>query len=451
MLAWLVVGALAGIRSATWAETQELTKGQRTFVLAVSSDTYDFSHTLKLFVTAVHQSRIDGNFVILDVFKENLTESDLNVSVFPAVIYFHRGKSYASTKGKLESDVVLEFLGSHAINEIPHLTTESELQEFLDSAGMGIICAFANASDETLPLLSHSHQKHFMEINIAYCDPKLIGEEGFYVYRLVDDALVKVNGTLFGVDEKALEALLSEYTVPDVFKADTRLTSFLDREKAAFVDIVFDTGSNFYLTPAQIQFARAVKGYCGMNVTYETLSFHYVSKNRYGFPADVEEEQMRIIDMRGERPLKYMLDGELNLDNANKMCQGFKAGTLSPWWKSEPIPTNQTQQLDDVVALNVGSFVSTGFSAIGFYYADNQCLRHLVAAKLELEKRADLPLKFAEFSLANNDWPLADTSFANLPRLLIFKDGKLLTNEQVADTPEAVIDQILAQVTSQEL
>ena len=451
MLACLLLNAFAAIQSATWQETQEIIKENRSFVLAVSSDTYDFSYILKIFVNAVHQSQIDANFVILDVFKENLTASDLNVPSFPAVISYYRGKSFATSKGPLDVEVILDFLSSHAFEDIPRLETEEDLQSFLDTAAMGLICAFDNASDETLPLLSDIHQNHFREINIAYCNPRLVPEEGFYVYRFIDNGFVKVNGTLFNATEADFEELLSSYTVPDVFKHEVRLVSFLEHENTTFIDLVFDTGSNFYLTPSQLELSRAVKKYCGMNVSYETLNFHYVSKNRYGFPEVVEQEQMRIIDLASPRHLKYMLDGELNLENAKEMCDNFKKGTLAPWWKSEPIPTEQGDDLDSVVALNVGSFVESGFSVIGFYWADDGCLRHLVAAKGELQKRAQLPIKFAEYSLANNDWPLEELDFDRLPRLVIFKDGKVLTNEKVGDTPEAVIDQILTQVTSQEL
>lgn len=440
----------AAIQSATWEQTQKIIKGPRTFVLAISSDSYDFSDNLKMFVKAVHQSRIEGSFIILDTYKENLTPEDLGVLSFPAIIYYHGGKSYRSTRGDIDVESVMDFMSTRAIPEIPTLTTEQELQDFLNTAGMGVICAYENASEETLPILVDMHQDHFDEISVAWCDPKLIGKEGFYVYRHVDDTLAEVNVSLFGLPLEEAENALSAQSVPEIFKGDPQICQFMESETQAFIDIVFQTNSEFYLSPEQIRFAKTLKQECNMNVTYETFNFHFMSMYRYGFPEIVEKEEVRIIDVRTNRWMKYIMDGEMTIENAKAFCSAFKDGTARPYWKSAPVPT-EPEPLRNVVASNIGEFVAKGWSAIGFYHADDNCLDPMKAAAAELDSKGGNPYKLAEFALAANDWPLEETSFDFLPRLLIFKDGVMLENMQAGNTTEAVIDQLLQAYKPDEL
>ena len=134
------------------------------------------------------------------------------------------------------------------------------------------------------------------------------------------------------------------------------------------------------------------------------------------------------------------------------MCRDFKAGKLKAYWRSGPVVDDENStQLRNIVADNVAEFVSQGYSVLGFYFADDGCLRHLVAAREELKKKGKLPFRVGEYSLAANDWPLEETKLSNLPRLVIFRDGKILSNEKLSETPEAVVDQIFAQLDSKEL
>jgi hypothetical protein len=412
------------------------------FVLATTSDSYDYSSDLRDFTLAAHESCIDGIFRVLDVSIDGITADDLHVEALPAVLCVNSGRSLLSP---FTTDDIVTFFNQHSITPVPYLSIEEDLKLFLDSTGLGLLCSFKNASDETLPEVVKLFREHFNEFTLAYCDPALTGAEAFFLYRHSDNAMVEIERTLFGEPAEQIERILARYMVPDVAKADMRVVSNLERRSERFAFLAIDTQQNFYLSPAQLDLAREIQVRCGLKVLYELSMFVSLSAVRYGFPENVGNGQLRVVEFAGETQAKYLLNGDVTGDSAEQFCQRIKNGDEKRFWRSEPIPSASNGLVQKVVADNYVEFVEKGLSIIGLFWFDNACLRHFAAAAESIVKMG-YRVKIAQFGLARNDWPGPNTTLIELPRIIAFRDKELLSNVRSANTTEQVLQQLLEQL-----
>jgi hypothetical protein len=336
---------------------------------------------------------------------------------------------------------IITFFNHHSVAPVPYISTDEELQSFFDVAGFGLLCAFTNASDETLPQLATMHQDHFNEITIAYCDPGLTKREAFFVYRHTDNSLVELQRSLFDESIEEVERILSPYAIPDVIKADHRLAEMYSG-LVGFLALA--TEQEFYLRPQQLHLAKEIKARCGIPLFYELSMFPSLSSIRYGFPATVNSGQLRIIDFSDRERVKYLLDGPLTPESADDFCFNIKKGQVKRFWKSAPIPTRIDHIVQTFVADNILQEVREGVTVVALYWHDKECLRPFISAVVQIVK-AGYNFKAAEFGLAHNDWPGPNTTMVELPRLLTFRDGELLTNLRSGNTTELVMEQMLEQ------
>jgi hypothetical protein len=281
------------------------------------------------------------------------------------------------------------------ISRIPFLQTDEELQFFFDPSGFGLLSASENASDETLPAFAMMHEDHFNEITIAFCDPVLTGREGFFVYRFTDNALLKIHQSLYNLSSGQIEEVLAGYAVSDILKAEMAVVQYLERGSQTMAFLTFNTEGNFYLTADQIDLAKDIKARCQFSVLYETSIGVSLSEARYGFP-NASNEQMRIVQIVNDSILKYLMIETLNSDKAVEFCQAVTAGTVPQFYKSESVPTKKNETIEHLVADSVLEFISVGFSVVGIFHFDDECLRYLRGAKRELVKKGYTNVKVGE-------------------------------------------------------
>jgi hypothetical protein len=420
-------------------DIETLDRSQLIFLLATTSDSYEYSRHLSDFTLAAHRSCLNATFRIVDVAESG---ARLTLSFLPAVICVNSGRRLFPP---FSVDDIITFCGDHAIGATPFLRTEEELQEFFDTAGFGLLCSFRNASDETLPELVAMYQEHFNELTLAYCDPELTGAEAFFLYRHTDNALVEVQRTLFGEPADQVERILAQYAAPDVAKAEMSIVPHLERHSEGIVFLALETHDKFYLTPEQVDLAKEIQLRCGMRVLYELSMFTSLSAVRYGFPENVGNGQLRVVRFSGDTQKKYLFDREITGDQAGNFCSRVKNGEEELFWKSEPIPPEHDGIVQKVVADNILEYVKEGLSIVGLFWLDDAYLRFLVAAA-EQAVRKGYNLKIATFALARNDWPGPNTTLYALPRLVTFRDGELVSNVQSANTTELVLEQLIEQL-----
>jgi hypothetical protein len=81
------------------------------------------------------------------------------------------------------------------------------------------------------------------------------GEEDFCLHRFVEDALVPVRENFFGISAPEAEAVLSQYVVSDVAKADVPLFESLEDAVSRVAILNFDMKGAFYLGYGQLEIA----------------------------------------------------------------------------------------------------------------------------------------------------------------------------------------------------
>jgi hypothetical protein len=381
MLCFLVGCSACLVEQATLAALKKLNRSKQIFILAASSGRYDYANQQQTFAQAAHQSHIDAYFLVLDTFSESLTPEHLSVPIIPVVIAPKTGRWI---REPLTRAAMITFFNQHSGDVIPYIRAEDDLQFFFDTAGFGLVVAFRNASDETLPSLVSMYRDHFNEISIAYCDPDLTGREGFFVYRFNDMALEEVGQPLFGLAEEQVEQILSVYALPQIFKADVTVLPYLERIRQKIIFLALDTHGDFYLNPQQIDLAKSIKLQCGLTVVYETSMPGRLSSSRYGFPVGISRDELRVVDFETDPPSKYLMDEKLTTKNARKFCQAIKDGRAAKYYRSEPTPTIKSNVIEYLVADNVMDFVARGFSVVAVFQEDDSTLSPLVAAKQEL-------------------------------------------------------------------
>jgi hypothetical protein len=334
---------------------------------------------------------------------------------------------------------MLTFFNQHVIDRVPYITTEADLQHFFDIAGFGLLAAFRNASDDTLPALALMNEEHFNEITVAYCDPQLTSREAFFIFRFNDNALYDVPESLFGLRSDEIEAVLARYSVPEILKADMTVIPYFERGLAKLIFLAFNTRGSFYPGPDELMLAKEVKLRCGMTVLYETSVLPSVSATRYGFPS-VHGSELRLIDLEADPPAKYIMSQELTADNAGEFCQAVKEGRGTRYFRSEPLPAIQDSTIERVVADNVLAFVHKGFVALGIFDTDDASLAPLVAAGKRLVAKGVI---VGEFGLALNDWPGEPVVLREFPRLLLFNGGKIVANMELPGQADLVFSEVM--------
>jgi hypothetical protein len=436
LLLVLLSRCLCVVKKTTFADLTNVNTSRYTFVLFTSSDFYEYARHREAFVFAAQQSQIDANFLVLDMSTENLSLMDLKVPLVPVVLCRDSGRWIQSP---LTRETMLTFFNQHVIGRVPYITTEEDLQHFFDTAGFGLLAAFRNASDDTIPALALMNEEHFNEITVAYCDPQLTGREAFFIFRFNDNALFNVQGSLFGLRSDEIEGVLARYSVPEILKADMSVIPYLERGLVKLIFLVFDTRGAFYLGADQLVLAKEVKLRCDMTVLYETSLSPSVSATRYGFPS-VRGSELRLIDLEADPPAKYIMRQELTADNAGDFCQAVKEGRGARYFRSEPVPAIQDATIERVVGDNVLAFVQKGFVALGVFDTDDASLAPLVAAKKQLVAKG---VMIGEFGLAFNDWPGEPVVLRELPRLLLFNGGKIVANMKLPGQADLVFREVM--------
>jgi hypothetical protein len=415
-----------------------------TFLLVVSSRSYSYASTIEMFVRSIRQSLVSARFLYIDVYSENLTPKDLHIPSVPGLIYLPCHQFF---RGQMTESSLVAFFNECTASKIPYIRTSSELQLYFDTCAFGVLIAYANASDATLPAVAEIHRTHFNEISFAYCDPALTGTVNSFVYRFTDSTLVQIHKPLFNLSQPAVESLLLEYALPDFPKGDVDTLNFLQTRVSRLGVIVFNLNGGFYPSLEQIELGKQIAARCRIPVCYESLSLPLASSSLFQFPATAESEEFRIIDLSGSIIVKYRMIDKITIENMVAFYQKVQLGQVNRYLRSAPIPLAVNEEIDRVVALNALDYVGNGWAALGFYNRDDSSISGMIQAKPMVGTKC----KIGAFDLASNEWPGEPIVFAELPRLVLFKDGAVKLNEPLAASPKVVVARILQEVTDRDL
>ena len=212
----------------TFSKLQNTIKTGKHFILAISSDSYNYYPYVQVFVKSAHQIRSNDSFCILDVSVENVDAVMLNISSLPALISYENGNMLKYHVTVFDTEHVMGFFNSNSFPSIKYIENKSQLLEFQRKTTLGLICTIKNPSTFVANFFESFNKEHFNEVTVAFSDSSLFnGVEGFFVYRFLDHQVVPL-GDISSYSEEEIVEMIIENSVPLIHKLDSFYTQFFE-------------------------------------------------------------------------------------------------------------------------------------------------------------------------------------------------------------------------------
>ncbi|OHT04624.1 hypothetical protein TRFO_27833 [Tritrichomonas foetus] len=440
MFFFFISTILSSIEITTYDEVMNRMTRSPCFILAISPDTFNYVTVINTFRSVIRNLNTKQQFYIVHA-NEQLT-NQLNLTSLPALVPFYNTKQSKPFYGSFSYSSLYDFLGIHSASAIPYIDNKDDLEHFYLTSASGLIVVSDDPVDkigENNQVIVDFYYNHFNEISVAFASTKLFERPGYYIYRFLDDTLESLPDLTNCTLERLQEALFSAY--PKVTRFDARAANYYEGDKEIFGIFLFNMSDSIYLNKQQLDLVLEARKVAGFNMTYLNFDMNPVLNVRYGFDEN-PKESFFIIDSKDSLVKKYQIDGELNTQNVLNFCVEFKEGKARRFWKSGKIPDfNIFTNLTEITSSELVEFTQKPFSVLGICYSSDDSLKNMTIAAEKINKMAP-KIEFAKYSIAFNDWPIEETSFLHLPRVLIFQKGKLVENQQ-SSNPEIIVSNIM--------
>ena len=416
----------------------EMMKTGSTFLLALSSNDYEYPTYSRYFIRSAHHSTVEAQFAIVDTSSAENALDQLSIKQTPALIYVENGVVLRAQYRGFDDDFIGAFINSNFVAPIQTIQTEEELTSFYRSTAVGLIVAQKDATQEKYPELVKFYRDNFYDTAVVFANPELFEKEGFYLYRYLDSELVELPDLSTATPEQITNAL-NEESLPELSRINTFIAADYERSKQIFAILMLSM-DDFYLSQENLELAHAIKDKANINVTYTDIENSQFVGINYGLP-DSLDSTLAIIDASGQRVMKYMLPNELTIENALALIESVKQGTATPFWKSELEPIVAKGELQVITANTLTQIIKDKKDVlVGVYYSSTDPIEPYVNATREAVKDPK-NVVYGKFSVARNDWsgPIVGD---DLPFLVCFKAGKVTYAQKMAETEEEVSKQI---------
>lgn len=436
MLAFFLISTF--IHHLSFNETNEQVKEGISFVMVGNSSQYTYPIYTHNFIEAARESGMDAKFMILDVATDGFELTEFNIDNAPQLLCFFNGIIYFTANGRFDTSGILNFFYFHADFEIPSIETKEDLNHFYQTAPLGLLVAM-NITDEARNIIENLHTEHYNEISIAYCKPSLLPKEGYYLYRFLDGGL-EFLGDLTKLDFYEIQNVIVNSSVTDFHSIDIRLVQYMEARSQDFMMVSFP-GSRFYFNPEQLEIIRYAKEVCKMNITASFTSNARLPGYRYGIDMQGKNGGISIIHTDNSIPQfqfkhkKYFRNVVPTKEEIKDMCEKYHQGIEPPFFKSTKKHVSSDGFLE-LSSYSLSEFVNdTGYAVVGVYYSEPDSLRAVDQVMKKMEKSGKI--RYGRFAAADNDWPFAtNQQMSPMPRLILFKDGKFISNSLGSNNTE---------------
>ena len=172
---FLFVFQNAKIILSTYDEVCQVVKEKSCFVLAISSDSFNYYSIMTEFRAAARKSQSLMDFYILLVNTLNKKQiQELNCTTFPALIPYYIGKPSDKFYGPFSYGTIFQFINYHSTSQIPFIQTKEELDRFFVTSATGVLITVDSdsgverADEKEHPILSDFYYNHFNELSYSY-------------------------------------------------------------------------------------------------------------------------------------------------------------------------------------------------------------------------------------------------------------------------------------------
>ncbi|XP_020692561.1 protein disulfide isomerase-like 1-5 [Dendrobium catenatum] len=377
--------------------------------------------------TALKEMKSPVVMAKLDAERYTKAAKLLDIKGFPTILLFVNGSAKPYTGG-FTGDEILIWVRKKTGSPLIRLSSVIAAEKFLKKHQIHVIGFFESYEgieyDEFVKAATTDNEIQFVETNdvkvakVLY--PDIRSNKAFI-------GIVKTEPERYESFEEKIE--------------EENILNFVEVNKFALVTSLTELNSaRVYSSPIKLQvyFFAETDDSKPFILLLQDVARKYKSKIMFIYVDSSEESLAKplltLFGLDGKRPLvtafdnrvgsKYLMDSDITTQNLEEFCSGLLLGTLSPFFKSEPIP-NHSEIIEKVVGRTFDSSILDSAENVFLEVYTPWCI-DCEATSRQIEKLAkhfkgQENLKFARIDASLNEHPKLQID--NYPALLFYAAG----------------------------
>ncbi|XP_010503804.1 PREDICTED: protein disulfide isomerase-like 1-6 [Camelina sativa] len=380
---------------------------------------------LKEFGSSVLMAKIDGE-------RYSKVASQLEIKGFPTLLLFVNGSSQPYTGGFNSEEIVIWVQKKTGVRTIK-LDTVDKASGFMKKHHTFILGLFENSEassgcDEFVKAASLDNEIQFVETSSSDVAKLLFPE-------------LKTNNVFVGLVKTEAE----RYTAYDGPCQAEKILEFLNSNKFPLVTKLTESNTvRVYSSPVKLQvmvfsktddfenLAQSLEDIARKFISKLMLIYIDISNENLAMPFltlfGIEDAKKTIVAAFDNNNLKskFLLESDPSPSNIEEFCSGLAHGTVSPYYKSEPIPENQNSSVVAVVGRTFDELVLKSQENVILEVHTPWCVNCEALSK-QVEKlskhfKGFENLVFARIDASANEHPKLEVD--DYPTILLYKTGE---------------------------
>ncbi|KAI0524329.1 hypothetical protein KFK09_003695 [Dendrobium nobile] len=350
--------------------------------------------------TALKEMKSPVVMAKLDAERYTKAAKLLDIKGFPTIILFVNGSAKPYTGG-FTGDEILIWVRKKTGSPLIRLSSVTAAEKFLKKHQINVIGFFESYEgieyDEFVKAATTDNEIQFVETDDVKVAKVLYPD-------------IRSNNAFIGIVKSEPE----RYESFEEKIEEENILNFVELNKFALVTSLTELNSaRVYSSPIKLQ-----------------IMFIHVDSSE----ESLAKPLLTLFGLDGKRPLvtafdnrigsKYLMDSDITTKNLEEFCSGLLHGTLSPFFKSEPIP-NQSEIIEKVVGRTFDSSILESAENVFLEVYTPWCI-DCEATSRQIEKlakhfRGQENVKFARIDASLNEHPKLQID--NYPALLFYAAG----------------------------
>ncbi|KFK38962.1 hypothetical protein AALP_AA3G182600 [Arabis alpina] len=379
---------------------------------------------LKEMGNPVVMAKIDGE-------RYSKVASEIEIKGFPTLLLFVNGKSIAYTGGFSSEDIVIWVQKKTGAPTLK-LSTVDEASRFLNKHHTFIVGLFEKSED------SPEHDE-FVKAATLDDEIQFVETSSSDVAKLLFPNL-KTNNVFVGMVKSEAE----RYTAYDGPWQAEKILEFLNSNKFPLITRLTESNTvRVYASPVKLQVMVFSKtdDFETLALPLEDIAREFKSKLMFIY-IDISNENLAmpfltlfgiedakktvVAAFNNNLNSKFLLESDPSASNIKEFCSGLAHGTVSPYYKSQPTPDNQSGSVVTVVGRTFDELVLNSHENVFLEVHTPWCLTCEAMSK-QVEKlskhfKGFENLVFARIDASANEHPKLKAD--DYPTILLYKTGE---------------------------
>lgn len=325
----------------------------------------------------LYLAKIDGSV-------ENRMVQKYFIEQYPTLLFFYKGTPKAYKGENTEQDII-RWMRENAVPDFKELNTIEEVEAFTKK-GLSVIY-FGNNEQELEEYKIAERKIYDIPFGLVKNEEiikKFAVEGSVVLFKSFDEK----RNDLKDLKSSAIIKFIQNYSLPKVIPFDTQTAPIIFGDKRPAV-ILFEKKRSPKWEEYHKLLYKVGQKLLGKMLVVHTDIEEGVSINLAEFTGVKSENlpTVKLIDPIPENPQKYELKGEITEENIYKLVDDWEKKKIRPYFKSQPIPTENWGDVYSIVGLNFNKEVlENDKDVLVFFYAP--WCTHCKESYLEYEKVA---------------------------------------------------------------